>query len=157
MAYNGPVSTFEPRWLEAAGRAHILLVHLPIGMILAAGVVELAGRGRTHPGARSAARWCLGLGAAFAALAAVSGWIHAEHVPISRSLGMTLLLHRCTGIAAALAAGLTWAISRPAGKAAGESNAYRFGLVAACALVVLAGHWEASMTELSYSHFSKPL
>lgn len=145
IPYNRAVSNLEPRLLEAAGRLHVLIVHLPIGLILAAGAIELLGRGRKRPGTRSAARWTLGLGALFALLGAATGWIHAEYVAVGRALSGTLLLHRCGGIATALAAGVTWAISRPAGKVEGESPFYRVGLFVSCGLVTLTGHWGGTL------------
>lgn len=145
MSYNRAVSSPGSQWLEVLGRLHMMVVHLPIGMVLAAGVVEFVGRARSRPGARSAARWCLGLGALAAVVSATTGWIHAEFVPVSRAAGWTLLLHRCTGIATALVATLTWVVSRPAGQAKGESQAYRIGLVTACGLVILTGHWGGTL------------
>jgi len=143
------MSNLEPRALEFVGRLHMLLVHFPIALVLTGGFVELVGRGRSRPSARSTARWCLGLGALAAVLAAISGWIHADQVPTGRALSWTLLLHRSAGIATALAASMTWLISRPAQRvpakrapedSQGEGRGYRIGLLVSCALVGLTGH-----------------
>jgi uncharacterized membrane protein/mono/diheme cytochrome c family protein len=143
------VSNLEPNLLEFVGRLHLLLVHFPIALVLTGGFVELFGRGHARPSARSTARWCLGLGAAAGVLAVASGWIHAGHVPFGRSQSWTLLLHRSAGIAATLAASMTWLISRPPcrpdDRREGEGRGYRIGFLVSCALVGLTGHLGASL------------
>src|SRR5262249_36870020 len=119
-------------WAEVLGRAHPLLVHLPIGLIAA-----LAGLGlvaREHDVAR--ARRPLAAPAPLAALAtAGSGW-PLGHAP-DRAATPTLELHQTLGL---LVAGLCVPLAVLARGAGRSSVAYRVALLLTLALLVPAGH-----------------
>jgi uncharacterized membrane protein/mono/diheme cytochrome c family protein len=83
---------------------HVLVVHFPIALLLVGGALELWNR-RNFAAQRAAlARSCISLGAVSAIVAAVLGWIHADHARLGSSAAETLALHRWSGIATALVA-----------------------------------------------------
>src|SRR5882672_1794789 len=90
--------------LETLGRLHILVVHFPIALLLVGGALELWNRRNFAPQRAALARLCIALGAASALVAAVLGWIHADHARLGSSVADTLALHRWSGIATALVA-----------------------------------------------------
>jgi mono/diheme cytochrome c family protein len=83
-----------------AGRLHLLFLHFPIALLVAAAVGELwsAARPGTEPG--PAVRFCVAGGAAAAVIAAVLGWVYAA---AGHGAGMPdqLAWHRWLGTAAA--------------------------------------------------------
>jgi uncharacterized membrane protein len=129
-------------------RMHVVLVHFPIGLIVAAGLIEFV-RLRAAPqrGRSSAASLCLALGAAGALLAAASGWQLAELEPPGRSLERTLFLHRWTGVATAGLALLTLGLGYLQAASGGVAlfRAYRIALVLSVLLVSAAGHFGGEM------------
>ena len=87
-------------WL---GGFHPVVVHFPVGLLLAAALAELLSILTRWDGLRSAARFCLILGALGAAAAAPLGWFDAM---FDDRGGLPLFLHRWLGVSAAvLAAG----------------------------------------------------
>jgi uncharacterized membrane protein/mono/diheme cytochrome c family protein len=86
------------------GRFHILVVHFPIALMLAAGLGEFWSLVRRHPRPRSAVRFCVLLGAISAVAAAGLGWLHADVGGYGRSAARDLLLHRWLGTLAAVLA-----------------------------------------------------
>lgn len=89
------------------GRFHPLLVHLPIGLLLLAGIFEYLGRKRKYQKLNDAVATVLLIGALFAMFSAISGWLLANHgAYIERSL----FLHRWLGISVAVLAVVCWLI-----------------------------------------------
>jgi uncharacterized membrane protein len=132
-------------WLDAlaqtAGRAHPLLVHFPIALLIVAACVELVRAARRDAVPSRTAGACLLVGAFGAALAAGAGWLNAdfEH----GGGGDTLIeSHRWVGLAAAVAAAgalpCGWWWRRSAGSAG--AGAYRALVVLSAMLVGVAGH-----------------
>ncbi|PPK86055.1 putative membrane protein [Neolewinella xylanilytica] len=114
------------------GRFHPLVVHLPIGFLLLAVVLEWW-PGRT---ARPAVRIAWTLGAVSATVAAVCGWLLAAE----SGGGDTLFWHRWLGVSvAALSMGGIFVTSR------GGRLAKAYGIVVA-AVLGLAGHLGGSLT-----------
>lgn len=137
------------------GRLHPLVLHLPIGLLAALALVELAG----ISGRLAIDRRVLGLLCAFNALAAVlaatTGWV------LSRSGeydGDVVDLHQNLGIAVAAASvlcALAHAASR-AGARTGWLKVYRVSLFSALALLLPAGHYGATLTHGADFLFGPP-
>jgi mono/diheme cytochrome c family protein len=83
------------------GRFHIVLLHLPIGILLLAAFLELYGLVRPNERAPQAAGLVLRLGAVAAVTTAVCGWLLAESGHYEAG---PLTLHRWLGIAASAGA-----------------------------------------------------
>lgn len=141
-----------PYW-EVFGRLHIVLLHFPIALIIAALFIEVASlparrRGvipadaetprpiRTGRPASPAAAACLSIGAIGAALSAWTGWMFAAHEFPADS---AVTLHRWFGIAAAAIAliAAAFALAALRGRA---TRMYRGILVLAAAIVGFTGH-----------------
>jgi hypothetical protein len=127
------------------GRLHPLVLHVPIGMLVALALLELGAlSGRLAIGRRALGLLC-GVNALAAVAAAGTGWV------LSRSGdygGDVLDLHQNLGIAVAVASvlcALAHAASRE-GTRAGWLKTYRAALFAALALLLPAGHYGATLT-----------
>ena len=126
-------SLFLTDYALFVGRFHPLIVHLPIGFLLLAVVLELWPGDRVRPAIRVA--WVLG--AASAVAAAVAGWLLASDGGYG---GPTLFWHRWAGVAvAALAVGGIFVQNK------GGVTAKVYGLMTAAALT-LAGHQGGNLT-----------
>lgn len=120
------------------GRLHPLVVHLPIGILVLLGGLELAGRWSRFPRLSDAQRTAvLGAGALSAALAAGLGWLLAERGDFA---GTLLDRHRLLGFLTMAAAvgllvvhGLRW------------TRAYGPLLALTLALLTGAGHYGGAM------------
>ena len=126
------------------GRLHPLLVHFPIGLILAAAVAELAATAFRRPDWRAIAVANLRAGAAMAALTAVAGWMLGSSSFVEPSVGLTW--HRWIGAAAtvsALAAAML-SICDPS-RTRRRVVFYRAAVFGAAALVAVAGHLGAAL------------
>lgn len=123
---------------EWVGRWHIALVHFPIGLIAGAGLAEFLAWAKGSRAARMAASFCVQIGAAAAALAALLGWLLADALQLEGALAAQLELHRWCGLAASalalLAAWLCQLSERPNGGRL--QTLYRWSLAAAVALVL---------------------
>jgi uncharacterized membrane protein/mono/diheme cytochrome c family protein len=149
-------------WLLFVSRMHVVLVHFPIGLIIAAGLIEFV-RLRAAPqrGRSSTASLCLALGAIGALAAAASGWQLAELEPPGRALERTLFLHRWTGVATAGTALLTLGLGylQAASVSVTLFRAYRIALVLCVLLVSAAGHFGGEMVhgeDFLFGVFSRP-
>ena len=104
----GPEPTFTPdpavaspvpravRWL---GRFHLLLLHFPITLVLAAGVGEVASTWRGSRVPSPAVQFCLSLAAVAVVPTVALGWLHAAAGSGVGSPGL-LSIHRWLGTAA---------------------------------------------------------
>ena len=89
-----------PEWVPVLGNFHPLILHLPIGLILGAVVLDfLSGKARRHSGAVTALLWISFL---TAAPAAISGYLSGHD-----SDSETLRWHMWSGLAIPFLAGLT--------------------------------------------------
>lgn len=143
----GPPSvpeSFIHHALEWIGRFHVLIIHFPIALLLAAALAEAWSMWLGRPGMSPAVRYCVLLGAAGAVVAAGLGWIRA---PFSGYAGGSevLFLHRWAGTAAGLCALIAaGAVEYDVGKQHRTrfSRAILFG---SAILVGLAGHLGGSL------------
>jgi uncharacterized membrane protein len=130
------------------GRFHFIFLHLPIGLVLMALTIELAGVLPPLRAARAAVPltlWCASLGAI---AATICGFL------LSRTGGYgaeLLQLHQWTGIGVAVGTVLTLALKLVADRrrdegARGLQALYLCSLVIVVGLVTAAGHYGGSMT-----------
>jgi uncharacterized membrane protein len=123
------------------GRLHPLALHLPIGFLLSALVLEvLATRQKL---ARTALGGFLWLAALSAVLAASTGWVLSHEDGYG---GETLARHERLGIALAVAAVLAAMLHDRSERSAVRLGLYRAALVVACVLLVFAGHLGSTLT-----------
>jgi len=127
--------------LEVLSRAHPLLVHFPIALLLAAALAELGRMLLGRPGRSPIAFYCVVLGTLGALVAGVSGWFWADLDPPSAKQADTLAWHRWTAVAAASLATLAFLVGLFANGEAGARAArvYRLLLFLAAGAVTLAG------------------
>lgn len=85
-------------WLEVAGRAHVAIVHFPVGLIAGAVVFELVRIVAKGTKPSPAALGCTLLAILGGVAAAASGWLHADAEQLSGN--SDLELHRWVAIAA---------------------------------------------------------
>jgi hypothetical protein len=104
FAPNPPTASPVPRAVRWVGRFHLLLLHFPIALVLAAGVGELASAWRGSRVPSPAVQFCLSLAAVAAVPTVALGWLHAA---AGGGVGSPQLLaaHRWLGTAAG-----TWVV-----------------------------------------------
>jgi uncharacterized membrane protein len=128
----------QPDILLFAGRFHPLLVHLPIGMLVALAVVELTAWFPRFRNANASAGFLIALAAPLAVVTAVSGWLLSLGGGYDTEL---LNWHKWLGIVTAAgsvaAAVLFWQK---------KFNAYRCVLFLTVAALMVAGHLGGSLT-----------
>ena len=134
--------------LATFGRAHPMVLHLPIGLFFALAAMELLALARRTPLAlqtRAALAWL----AAFAAVfTATTGFFLGQETAYS---GDTVDLHRYLGIAVAVIAVLVAVLQRrvarqPLGRGKGAAKAYAAALIVCIGVLVPAGHFGATLT-----------
>jgi uncharacterized membrane protein len=124
-----------------AGRFHVVVVHFPIALVLAAALAELLGGRKPGPTLAGGRAWCLGLGALSAVVAAGLGWLRAESQATLPGLEDTLLWHRWLGVAAAALSVVALVASL-----VGAARKVRLVCLLLAAVVVgVAGHYGAQL------------
>lgn len=120
------------------GRFHLLLLHLPIGLLLLLAVLELLARCPRFKQANASAGYILGLAVPASLGTVVCGWLLAARGGYDESL---LQWHRWLGVAAAagcaLAALMYWLH---------QTRLYRWTLVITTVLLIVAGHNGGTLT-----------
>jgi hypothetical protein len=81
------------------GKFHLLFLHFPIALLVAAAVAEGWAIARRSRRPEPAVRFCLALGAAAAVATVVLGWLHAQG-GYGASMPRILTLHRWLGTVA---------------------------------------------------------
>ena len=125
------------------GQLHPLLIHFPIGLLVAAALAEILFVVRREPRFRSAAEYCLVLGTAGACAATLSGWFFAI------DLDYTMTAHRWLGVATnlfALAACRLAALVRRLPASEAPTRAYRVAFLATILLLVVTSHLGGTAT-----------
>lgn len=123
------------------GRLHPLVLHLPIGLLLGALVLEvLAVRGQVTRAALGAYLW---FAAGSAVLAAGAGWVLSHEEGYG---GATLERHERLGLALTLAALLAALLHDPRGRSGARLGLYRAALAASAVLLLPAGHLGSTLT-----------
>jgi uncharacterized membrane protein len=129
----------EDKQMLLIGRLHPLLLHFPIGLVLAAAAAELLAILTRRESWRTLGVANVRAGAAFAAVTAVAGWAltSAPFIEPSRLLEW----HRWMGVAGAIAAiGAAVVSTQLRGQSRHRLVIYQAGLFGAAALIGLAGH-----------------
>ena len=136
-------------WWRVFGRLHPLLLHFPIAMLIAAGLVELALSWRKQARPHAIASFCLWVGMFFCILSTWTGWEMADQEGIAGNPAKADLLewHRWTGLVLAVLTILVciaWLLERFLNNRQ-FFNTYRYGLWVSAALVCFVGHFGAEM------------
>jgi uncharacterized membrane protein len=130
--------------MSLVGKLHPLLVHFPIGLVLAAAGSELAAIWTRRPSWQAVAVANVRAGALFGVLTLMAGWVLASAPFVEAT--PSLALHRWTGVAAAVATIGAAVASRSRHVESRRSLlVYRGALFGAAALVALAGHLGAAL------------
>jgi uncharacterized membrane protein len=126
---------------EFVGRLHPLVLHLPIGLLLGALLLELlVARGKL---ARSGYALYLWIAALSACVTAGSGWLLGHSGDYG---GETVEWHERLGIATAVTALLAALVHDASGRSRVRLTLQRVLLVAACVLLIPAGHFGSELT-----------
>ncbi|MCA8979057.1 MAG: hypothetical protein H6831_14135 [Planctomycetes bacterium] len=127
--------------LDVLARAHPVLVHFPIALLLAGALAELGRMLLGRPGRSPIAFYCVVLGTLGALVAGVSGWFWADLDPPSAKQADLLAWHRWTAVGAASLAVLALLVGSFSNGESGAraARAYRLLLFLAAAAVSFAG------------------
>lgn len=124
--------------IDFLGRLHPLVVHLPIGFLMIAILLEIYFRKKMSSGKRKSILFILVLGAVGSIFAALFGWLLAEEGGFNED---TLFWHRWLGIATAVISLLAlWSKYKSFGKI------YVTSLISLGTLLMLTGHFGGSLT-----------
>ena len=136
----------EPSWtmrlLALLGRFHVLVVHFPIALIMAAALAELVVLCRGSLVPSPVVHFCILLGAGGAVAAVALGWLHAEMGNFSTSI---LAIHRWLGVAAGLWAAASAALSERDRRRGRRSMLFRVVLWTGTCVVAATAHFGGLM------------
>jgi uncharacterized membrane protein len=128
---------FTEHVLNWLGHFHVILVHFPIALILAAAMAEILSLLLQRPALTSTARFCVFAGTAGAVAATVLGWFAASE----ESASETLTLHRWTGTGAAGLAVILAIVALADARRARRGWLFRALLLASAMIVGIAAHF----------------
>ena len=138
------VGTGQPPGAAFFGPFHMVVLHLPIGLFSFAALLELVAWLRPFEGLRRVLAINLGLGVLIATVTAVLGLYRSAGGDYSQEL---LLLHRNTGIAMTVVAGLTLVLHSAVLQSGNRWLWwYRGSLGTTLALLMAASHYGGSLT-----------
>lgn len=123
------------------GRLHVLLLHLPIGILLLAVVLEIVSRQERFRYLQAAVGFVWAAGALSAIGTVALGYMHASEGGFA---GDALSAHRLAGTSLAALACLIWLTRAKAGGFYGK--AWSAGSVGVIALLVVTGHFGGNLT-----------
>ena len=126
------------------GRFHVLVIHFPIALLVAAALAEAiaAWRGSWTPS--PVARFCVLLGAASAMAAVALGWLHAD-VGGFGSASNILAVHRWLGTFAGLGATALAVVSERENRRRLRSVSFRIALWTGACLIAATAHFGGLM------------
>ena len=127
-----------PEILLFFGRFHVLLVHLPIGMLVALAALEIAARFPRFKNAGVSAGFILALATPLAVVTAICGWLLSLGGGYDENL---LVWHKWLGTGTAVACMITAFFFHRR-----QFNTYRASLFVTFALLMAAGHLGGSLT-----------
>ena len=126
------------------GRFHPLVVHLPIGLLMIAFVMEILSRRKKFEAFKGSVSFILLIGALSAVLSVILGLMLAEGGGYNEN---TLGLHKWMGIGVMVFSLFAWIIkSRPKLMEGGTGKAYIPLFALSAGLLVLTGHFGGSLT-----------
>jgi uncharacterized membrane protein/mono/diheme cytochrome c family protein len=132
--------SFADRTLRWLGKFHLLLLHFPIALAVAAGIAEVWSVYRRRALPSESVRFCLWIGACAAIPAAVFGWLHAAAGNGAGS-PQILLAHRWLGTTAAVWIVLTAVFAERDARRQVRTWRVRFLLATGILLTTLAAHF----------------
>lgn len=141
---------------KIAGRAHRLLIHFPIALLLAALFAEFLYLVTRKREMGYAAGFCVALGALGAAITSTTGWFLAEEQVVGASDRAALFLHRWGGIAVAAVSLLAALSLLHARRREGSRWPYRCLLLIAVVGLVLVGYYGGLLSH-SDQHLPSPV
>ncbi len=137
---NAVATSMKRNILRVLGPLHLVILHFPIALLIAAATTELR---RTLRGAQSPTpevRFCVMLAGVGAAATVIFGWIHAAN-GYGVGTPKLLFLHRWTGTLAAVVAIGAAILSEWDQRRGVRSISFRFCLFFASCLVAIEGHF----------------
>lgn len=123
------------------GRFHPVMVHLPIGFLLMAALMEFFGPKGRNVKLDAAIQFTLLVGALSAFVAAGMGWFLAEQGGYNES---HLFWHRWLGIGVGVVGLVAWFLKK--GSSSAPNPVYKFSLIALVGMLVWTGHLGGNMT-----------
>ena len=132
-------ATLVPRLLTWLGKFHLLLIHFPIALVLAAAAGELLSLWLRTPALTSAARYCLSLAAIAAVPTAALGWLFAA-TSFSETPSPLLTAHRWLGTTAAVLLMITAVSANRSVRHGAEPWRLRLLLLLAALITALTAH-----------------
>jgi uncharacterized membrane protein/YHS domain-containing protein len=132
--------------IQFLGKLHVLVVHLPIGLLPLAGLLEILSIVRNSKNLAYAARINFAIGSFIAIVAAVLGWVAASQSNYSEELAGILAWHRWLGtsVAGLSAIGLIFLVGAVIGYPRAKKN-YRILCFLLAALVPATAHFGGSL------------
>ena len=130
----------EDDLLRRLGPLHVVVIHFPIALLIAAGLAELGAAWRGSRVPSPTVRFCVQFGTVSAVAAAALGWMHAAN-GFGSTMPLTLSLHRWLGTAAALWAIGTTALAELEQRRRIRSQWFRVWLMAGALLIAVCGHF----------------
>jgi uncharacterized membrane protein/mono/diheme cytochrome c family protein len=144
-AADGPPAPAAKRqFLDWLGNFHVVVIHFPIALLLAAAAGELWFTWRRVRQPSPAVRFCVLLGAGSAIVAAALGWLHAAS-GYGASSPSTLAWHRWLGTAIGAGSVILAAFSEIDSRRGVRSWRFRLLLLLVALLVVAAGYFGGLM------------
>ena len=135
-----PILPTEDNLLRRLGPLHVVVIHFPIALLIAAGLAELGAAWRGSRVPSPTVRFCVQFGTVSAVAAAALGWMHAAN-GFGSTMPLTLSLHRWLGTAAALWAIGTTALAELEQRRRIRSQWFRVWLMAGALLIAVCGHF----------------
>ncbi|WP_299529163.1 DUF1549 domain-containing protein [Ulvibacterium sp.] len=130
--------------LQLLGRLHPLIVHFPIGLLVVALFLEFLTLKGKRPGLREGINWMIYIGAFFAVLATILGWLLRTSDDYS---GELVQIHQNLGILTAVLSVITaFLLQRTLLGKFGSYMAYRSVLALSVISLSITGHLGASLT-----------
>lgn len=131
-------------WMNYLGHFHPLVVHLPIGILFIAFILEfLSWKSVPAASLHQAIIICFAAGTVSAALSCLFGWFLSQDGGYEEN---TLQLHQWMGIAVAIVSGTCWLLKTNYSLPAGKRKPYIAILIILFLLLTLTGHFGGSMT-----------
>jgi len=131
-------------WMSYLGHFHPVVVHLPIGILFVAFILELVAWKQKQPQLlKHAIEICLIAGFFGAAISCLFGWFLSKEGGYEEN---TLQLHQWMGIGVAVLSGVSWLIKKKYGLLAKAARSYRVLLITIFILLMLTGHLGGNMT-----------
>lgn len=135
-----PAPSAEKHFLDWLGKFHVMVIHFPIALLLAAAAGEVWSAWRRIRQPAPAVRFCVLLGAISAIVAAALGWLHAAS-GYGLDSPVILAWHRSFGTATAVLSVILAVLSEIDSRRGTRSWWFRLLLLLVALLVAVAGYF----------------